>query len=373
LRILQSILFATDFLPATQDVARVAVRLASVFESHVSLLHVLEPTLTKPTDLRRRREQATTRLRELVEQLEFDNVVVDEVLTAIGSPADTIVRKAQEIDADLVLIGAGETTRFDRPAGAVAEAVLQHALQPVLAVRPGEPSVSFDRILCPVDHSAVSRRGLQNAIRLARAFQGQVTVLSVVPAASWLPSAVETGTLLGARAEHEQQWREEFERFFQGIDFGNVTWWKEIRKGIPHEQIVAAAQKCRADMIVMGSTGRTGLARMLMGSVTRRVLRRLPCSLLAVKNEDVLEELLERDVRPLNLLAAEGWELFTAGQYAEAAAKFRQVVSQNPFHVVALESLAEAYSKLGRADDAGRYRRRAMALRHEVGASKLPR
>jgi universal stress protein E len=370
LRILQSILLATDFLPATPDVARVAVQLASVFDSHVSLLHVLESTSTEPTDWRRQREQATTWMRELVEQMELDKVVIDEVSTAVGSPADTIVRKAQEIDADLVLIGAGEASRFDRPAGPMAEAILQHAVQPVLAVRPGEPSVNFRQILCPVDHSAVSRRGLQNAIRLAHAFQGQVEVLSVVPAASWLPSAVETGTLVGATAEHERRWREEFDRFLQGTDFENVVWRKEVRTGTPHEQIVAAARECRADLIIMGSTGRTGLARMLMGSVTRRVLQRLPCSLLAVKNEDLLEELLEGDIHTLNLMVAEGSELLTAERHAEAAAKFRQVLLQNPFHVAALDFLAEAYSKLGRAEDARRYRRRAMALRHEVRGSK---
>ncbi len=43
--------------------------------------------------------------------------MVDEVSIAVGSPADTIVRKAQEIDADRVLIGTGETSRFGRPAG----------------------------------------------------------------------------------------------------------------------------------------------------------------------------------------------------------------------------------------------------------------
>jgi nucleotide-binding universal stress UspA family protein len=354
-------LFATDFLPATQEVARVVVELASVFDSHVTLLHVLQPTLSDPADLRRHRDQAATRMRELVEQLALDQIVVDEVSIGVGSPADTIVRKAHEIDADLVLIGTGETSRFGRPAGPTAEAILQHAHHPVLAVRPGEPSAQFRQILCPVDHSAVSRRGLQNAIRLARAFHGNVVVLSVVPGGSWLPWGVETGTLK-ATAEYERHWREELERFLESTDFGDIPWQKEIRTGVPHEQIAAVARDCRADVIVMGSTGRSGPARMLMGSVTRRVLQHLPCSLLVVKNEDVLEELLEGDIRVIQLLLAEGREMLAAGSYAEAAAKFRQVLFQNPFQVTALEGLAEAYSQLGRAEDAMRYRRRAVIL-----------
>jgi nucleotide-binding universal stress UspA family protein len=345
--------------------ARVVVRLASVFDSHVTLLHVLEPLLADPADLYRQRDQATTRMRELVEQLGLNTIIVDEVSIGIGSPADTIVRKAQEIDADLILIGTGETSRFDRPAGPTTEAILQHANQPVLAVRPGEPSVQFRQILCPVDHSTVSRRGLQNAIRMARAFQGNVVVLSVVPPGSWLPWGEETGTL-NATGESERHWREEFARFLKETDFGDVSWRKEIRSGLPHVQIEGAARNCCADVIVMGSTGRSGLARMLMGSVTRRVLHRLPCSLLSVKNEDVLEELLEGDIRAIKLLLAEGRELLAAERYGEAAAKFRQVVFQDPFQITALECLAEVYAKFGRAEEAARYRRRAAALHHDA-------
>jgi nucleotide-binding universal stress UspA family protein len=358
-------LFATDFLPATQDVARIVVQLASVFDSHVTLLHALEPALTTPADLRHQRDQAATRMREQVEQLGLDKILVDEVSINVGSPADTIVRKAQEIDADLVLIGTGETSRFGWPAGPTAEAVLQHSRQPVLAVRPGEPSVQFRRILCPVDHSTVSRRGLQNAIRLARAFHGNVLVLSVVPAGSWLPWGEETGTLR-ANTEYEHLWRVEFESFLEDIDFDNVPWRKEIRTGLPHVQIAAAAQDSCADVIVMGSTGRSGLARMLIGSVTRRVLRQLPCSLLTVKNEDVLEESLQGDIRAIKLLLAEGREFLAAERYGEAAAKFRQVVFQDPFQITALESLAEAYAKLGRVEEAARYSRRAVALHHDA-------
>jgi nucleotide-binding universal stress UspA family protein len=349
--LLQSILFATDFQPVTQDVARVAVQLASVFDTHVTLLNVLEPTLTDPAGLRKQREHATINMRELVEQLALDKVVVDESTIGVGSPVATIVRKAEEMAADLILIGTGETSRYGRPAGPTAEAILQHAFQPVLAVRPGEPAVGFHQILCPVDHSNVSRRGLQNAIRLARAFQGNVVVLSVAP-----------GWLVGATREQEQKWRDELDRFLQGLDLDKVSWQREIRTGVPHKEIIAAARSFQADVIVMGSTGRTGMARILMGSVTRRVLQRLPCSILTVKTEDVVDELFEEDVRAINLFLAEGRELLGAGRHAEAAAKFRQVLLQNPFQVAALENLADAYTQLGRAEDAARYRRRAKAL-----------
>jgi nucleotide-binding universal stress UspA family protein len=322
--------------------------------------------LTEPTSVRRQREQATACLRELVEQLKLDGVVIDEVAIPAGSATATIARKAQEIDADLVLLGAGEAARFGRPIGPTAEAVLHHALQPVLVVRAGEPVLQFRKFLCPVDQSSASRRGLQNAIRLARAFGGHVDVLSVAPAENRLSWGAESVAPPDMVAKHEHHWREDFDQFLQDIDFDGVSWRTEVRMGSPHEQIIAAARSCGADVIVMGSTGRTGLARVLMGSVTRRVLQQLPCSLLAVKHEDVLEELLEGDIRTINLFLAEGRELLSAGRHTEAAAKFRQVLLQNPFQVPALECLAAAYSSLGRTEEAARYGRRAAALRQDA-------
>jgi universal stress protein E len=363
MRMIQSILLPVDFHQASADVARIATQMAAVFDSHLTLLHVLEPTLISPSGMQYARERATERMRELIEQLALDRVVIDESAIAVGSPIHQIVRKAEEIDAGLVVMGTGERSRFGRPPGPTTQGVLQHARQPVLAVRSGEPEARFARILCPVDQSPVSLRGLRNAIQLARAFHGHLVVLSVAPGA--LPLSMADGTWpASVLGENEQSWREDFDRSLKEVDFGNVSRQSEVRVGLAHEQIVAAARDHRADVIVMGSTGRSGLARLLMGSVTRRVVEQLPCSLLTVKSEDLLEELAEGDIKVINLLLVEGQEMLEAGCNAEAAGKFRLVLLQNAFSIPALEGLAAAYMKLGRSDEAKRYRHRAELIQH---------
>jgi nucleotide-binding universal stress UspA family protein len=260
-------------------------------------------------------------------------------------------------------MGAGERSRFDRfSVGPVATAVIEHAAQPVLAVRPGDPAPRFQKILCPVDQSGPSGRGLRNAIRLARAFGGEVVILTVVPEVSWLTAAVVSGRLASARTEYESKWREEFERFLAGIPTHEVKATREVRHGKPHEQIIAAAREHQADVIVAGATGRTGLVRVLLGSTTRRLLEQLPCSLLVVKDDDVIEELFQVEVRLINKLVAEGRELLVGGAHEAARAKFRQALTHNPFHVGATTGLAEVHEKLGNQDLARYYRRRAENL-----------
>ncbi|HEY8504002.1 MAG TPA: universal stress protein, partial [Gemmataceae bacterium] len=147
---LQSILLATDFRPASKEAARVAARLASAFGSRVSLLHVIEPLPSWPVAVELFQDQAEGLLRELADELAAQGVAVTDPILAVGPAGDTIVQKAQELDVDLILIGAGEESRFERYSpGPVAEEVLEMAPQPVLAVRPGGPPLRFQKILCP--------------------------------------------------------------------------------------------------------------------------------------------------------------------------------------------------------------------------------
>jgi nucleotide-binding universal stress UspA family protein len=348
---------AKDFRQSSQDAAQVAARLAAAFESRVTVFHVVERFPTWPMTPQEHHDR-------FIQELKEQNVDVTDVVIGVGPPADTIVRKAQELDVDLILMGAGERDPRQRFAlGPVAQAVVELASQPVLIVKPGEPQAAFRRILCPVDQSPMSGRGLRNAIRLARACGGEVVVVTVVPEVTWLSAAVETGELRDAKAEYDKKWRQEFERFLAGIPTHDVKATPEVRHGAAHEQIVAAAREHGADVIVMGATGRTGLVRMLLGSTTRRVLEQLPCSLLIVKDEDAVEELFDGEVRLIQSLMSEGRTLLGAGDAGGAVAKYRLVLTHDPFHVGAAEGLVEAYQKLGNQDLAHFYRRRVERLR----------
>jgi nucleotide-binding universal stress UspA family protein len=366
MRMLQSVLFATDFHAASRAAEQAAARLGGAFGSRVHLLHVLEPLPGWQHALHDERERSRERLHEHAQRLTAAKVAVADRDVVVGPTANAIDRAAGDIDADLILIGAGERLAQEPfRAGPVAEAVVQHAAAPVLATRPGPPELCFRKILCPLDHSAVSRRGLENAVRLARAFGGQVVAVSVIPEVGWLTASASAGKLLGAREEYERTWRCDFQVLLECIDWGGVSWVEDLRRGEPHREIVAAAAEHGADLIVMGCTGRSGLARAVLGSVTRRVLRGLPCSLLAIKDEDAIEELFDEDLRHVEVLVAMGRALDEAGSLEQAAARFRQALARNPFHTEALEELAHTCARLGRESEAERCRSRLGRLRQQ--------
>jgi nucleotide-binding universal stress UspA family protein len=358
---LRSILLATDYRQSSQAAAEATAQLATTFGSRVTALHVRENRQTWPVTPFENQDR-------LAEKLAARKVDLSEFLFHAGPPADTVVDKAQELEVDLLVIGTGEKVHDGQlVVGPIAESILERATSPVLAVHPHGPRLAFRSVLCPVDHSRLSRRALEDAVQLARAFGGRLVVLSVIPDVSWLTAAVETGQLSDAKLEHEAQWVKEFDEFLAGVSFDGVEWEREVRHGSPHEQIAAAAKERRADLLVMGATGRTGIVRVLLGSVTRRVLKHLPCSLLLVKDESVFEEQFLLDLDAIDRLAAEGREKLLGGKPAEAAGKFRRAVALDPYHAAALDGLATASEQLGQADAARRYRKRADRLRQRAG------
>ena len=148
-------------------------------------------------------------------------------------------------------------------------------------------------ILCPVDFSKPSARALRNAVFLARNFEAQLTVLTVVPPVSTLYG------WLGREKEAVQRRRRTIisapSTIFSGSSiftaFRGTSW---FGMGRPIVEILAAAADTQADLIVMGSVGRTGLSRILLGSVAERVLQAVPCSMLLVKAEDTFRLQVDR-------------------------------------------------------------------------------
>jgi len=372
---LKKILLATDFCPASQQAADIAIELAWNFGCQANLLHVMEPMPTWPVSVSEQRGWAETLLNGVRETLVAGKVHVGDSAIVIGPAADTILRHAYTIDADMILMGAGELpAKGDYRPGPVAEAVIERAVQPVLVVYPGSPSPKFQKILCPVDFSDASQRAVGNAIRLAKAFHGQLIVLSVVPHIGWISLAgmipAETwltsdakDAIAAATTRHAEHWEAQFNRWLEHIDFQGVKWTKELRHGKPDDEIIAAAKDNGCDLIVMGATGASGLMRVFVGGTTRRVLRELPCSLLTVKDEDLVDEMQEEEVATVNKLFAQGQALGKARSYPAAIHEFDKVLTHNPFHIPALDARAEACEALGQHARATRCRQRANALR----------
>lgn len=141
---------------------------------------------------------------------------------------------------------------------------------------------TFARILCPVDLSAASAHAFEYAAVLARWYDAKLTVLHVcnpiaIPAVDFVPPV--------AAATAPELTEEELAEALRDVrDSLNLERAADVRiqPGAPARQILACAAALPADLIVIGTHGHGGFERLLLGSVTEKVVRQAPCPVLTV-------------------------------------------------------------------------------------------
>lgn len=139
----------------------------------------------------------------------------------------------------------------------------------------------FKRILAPVDFDQSSLKALETAAKIAQEHGGTVFVLHIVPVdidVSGMPQYVD----LIKRQENLD--REKLTAIAKQ-HLAEVKWEILDEMGEPADVIAQVAAKLSADLIVMVTHGRRGLARLVEGSVAERLLRSSPCPILALRQE----------------------------------------------------------------------------------------
>ena len=138
------------------------------------------------------------------------------------------------------------------------------------------------KILVPTDFSAYSDGALESAGSIAKKFKAKIILMHVVEpfpyAVTISLTVINQGKALTAIA---QSLLENSCKRFRGGDLAIET---HLTSGTPYREIVRKAEQDRVDMIVMGTHGRTGMERFLIGSVAEKVIRRAPCSVMTVRS-----------------------------------------------------------------------------------------
>jgi len=203
-----------------------------------------------------------------------------------GSPPQVIVSYAEENDIDLVVAGTHGRRGVQRLLiGSVAEEVLRTAPCPLLTVRREDDVASVwavRNILVPVDFSDASMDALRHAKELALTYGAQITLLHAVEEVIY-PSAygIEPASLPGPRViDRVEKNLAEVARTQIGYEHVVV----EAEVGYAPSTIIGYAEEKEVDLVVIATHGRTGLERMLLGSVAERVVRQSPAPAFVVKS-----------------------------------------------------------------------------------------
>lgn len=145
--------------------------------------------------------------------------------------------------------------------------------------------ISIRRVLVPTDFSAQATVAVKYAAEMASKFDAELILLNIIPdTALVLPDAVmPTPMPVGDLTQLTESAEAGLARVVKdmGLEGRNVH--HEVRVGPPAAEIVAAATDLHADLVCVGTHGRTGLAHMFLGSTAEKVVRESPCPVLTVR------------------------------------------------------------------------------------------
>jgi nucleotide-binding universal stress UspA family protein len=232
--------------------------------------------------LARRLRSARVRL-EALERGLGGSLRVATVVTDADSAVRGVVDLARELGAEAIVLGTHGRTGLARALlGSVAEGVIRSAACPVLAVKDGSP-VPYRHVLAATDFSDASRGALGLAARIAHLFEAGLSVAHVVevrmvPAELvGLPVRIEDPATAAARAASD------LDRLVAGLPGIVETF---LRHGDPASELAGLVAEKKPDLLVMATHGRTGLGRLLQGSVAEEVIRAAPCAVLTCRTPD---------------------------------------------------------------------------------------
>lgn len=294
----KTILHPTDFSQESQHSFQYAYELAERRDAELHLLHVatslgddplrsvFDVSLDEEEFYREVHDEADEKMKALIETVEASSVPIRRIHSRGSSPAPVITEYAEKQDVDIVVMGTEGRRGVSRLVmGSVAGEVVRNAPCTVLTVPDGttQTPAEVKRVLTPVDLSEFSRPLLRAARDLTASFNASLDLLHVVEP---LPFPVP---LVGAVTIHDlipdpiEQSRRQLDRLVETSGGLPVSISTHVAEGHAAITIVEEAERNDADLIVMSSHGRTGLERVMLGSVTARVVRRASCPVCVVR------------------------------------------------------------------------------------------
>jgi nucleotide-binding universal stress UspA family protein len=292
------ILLATDGSDHAERAARYVATLADRLGAEVDVLAVADlGAVAGPFDAggvdaafrERLREECRSRAERAAAVAGTDRTAVVE-----GRPRRTILDYADEHGSDLLATGTHGRTGIRRyVVGSVTEHVIRRATVPVLTARaveaggtdgdegtgPARPA-AIDRVLVPTDGSEPAAAAVDHAVAIAAACDARVRVVSVVNdrALAVQSELVRTDRLLDSLEEHAAN---AVRTVAKRCERAGVPVETAVARGAPARAICEDAED--ADLVVMGSHGRSGLDRVLLGSVAERTVRHAPVPVVTVR------------------------------------------------------------------------------------------
>ncbi|MEQ8694514.1 MAG: universal stress protein [Gammaproteobacteria bacterium] len=281
---MKHILVATDFSVRSDRAIRRATLLAKTSGTSLSLVHVIDDDQPRRI-IQAQRQAAEDTLAEQTQSLREIDGLACTSRTVLGDSFEGITTVVREDNADLLIIGPHRRQVLkDVFIGTTAERTIRVSNRPVLMAN-GVPAGPYRHVLVAVDLSECSGEAVRVLQRLGLEAKAAVSVIHVfdAPAAGSMVQASSTrDQIKNYLADEEERASGELTAFLKNLNLIPAQRIMKHNESSIARTICAAAREATADLIVVGTHGRTGISKTFLGSVAEEILRESDRDVLAV-------------------------------------------------------------------------------------------
>jgi hypothetical protein len=285
----ERLLLATESSEFSEGAIREAIRMAKRCSSKLTAISVIETNpefeSTAPQVLEKMEKEVRSHLNNVQERAKQEGVACEIAVHEGEDSYKYIVDEAVSQKSTMIIMGRRGKKGFRRLVmGSTTSWTIGHAPCSVLVV-PRNAQVEFKSIVVATDGSPHSAAAASEAIGIAKRNSAKLTVIAVVPADIATPADIDFATIQREKlADQEMQVAEKNARIVkEAAQKAGVDAQAFVMSGKPADAIMEIAKDKAADLVVVGSHGRTGLDRLLMGSVAERVIVLSSCAVLVAK------------------------------------------------------------------------------------------
>lgn len=277
------ILAATDFSTRSDRALRQAGLLAQSANAQLRLIHVVDDDL--PMEMvRMEKREAERMLAEQIDSMPELRGVEAHPMVVTGDPFDGILRVAGEMKPGLIVMGSHRQKLLDILTGTTIERVIRKGNFPVLMVK-HQAQTRYESVIAPIDMSEASAHALKATLSMGVISDENVTVLhafSTLMKGKMTLAGIDKASIDDYVANERRKVTGELAAFLVANDLNRARWSVRVEEGGPMEVISRTVLGLRPDLMVMGTHSRSGLLKVLIGSVTQEALRSLDVDILAV-------------------------------------------------------------------------------------------
>ncbi len=370
MKLLEKILMPIDVNQDCKRQTEAAIKIATEFNSEVTIMYVLPESKLHPEIRELFTRFINEKIDKIVQKLEAENVSCSDPIISTGSPDNKILDVAIDLNVNLILAGSGNESGNEKyKLGTTAEKLVQLSDVPVWVTK-SDQETELKKIMCPVDFSDASKRALRNAILLTNNFNSTLYILGVFEPFVTTSPRIDSG-IKSENHKLQLQFEQKMNEFVGEFKLKEVNHVLDVKVGIAHEEILKWIQENEADLLVMGTNGRSGFSRMVMGSVTEKVIRELPCSFVTTKTQNIFQVKLDNEVKEIETHFNNAAKLYKSGLYNEAIDQYLKCLQINDMHVPSMYKLAKLYKILGDQEKMEHYDKMASDILRRLWDKKI--